>query len=70
MSGPRPDLTAAVLLWNWDQVLADMDASAGGADRPKAVRAVSAAKSELLRLGLIDDMGRTTKEGRRLLGLI
>lgn len=61
----RPDLTAAVLLLAWDAIMADAPA-----DTSHAGRAVSAAKSELLRLGLIDPIGSPTKEGRRLLGLI
>lgn len=65
----RPDLTAATLLWAWDSLLVDWTPSADG-DDPRSERAVKAAKSELLRLGLIDDLGIPTKEGRRMLGLI
>lgn len=63
----RPDLTAAVLLWAWDRIMADM--ALGDVDH-RAEGPLKAAKSELLRLGLIDDMGIPTKEGRRVLGLI
>lgn len=65
----RTDLTAAVLVWVWDQVLVDQ-AAALDAHGPRAERAVAAAKSELLRLGLIDELGIPTKEGRHMLGLI
>lgn len=62
----RPDLTAAVLLWAWDSVLANQS----DIENFRAQRAAAAAKSELLRLGLIDELGTPTKEGRRMLGLI
>lgn len=64
-----PDITAAVLLWAWDQVLVDQAASED-AHGPRAARAVAAAKAELLRLELIDDMGVPTKLGRKVLSLI
>ncbi len=63
---PRPDLTAAVLLWAWDSVLVN----GGDTDNFRGQRACAAAKSELRRLGLIDELGTPTKEGRRMLGLI
>jgi hypothetical protein len=61
----RPELTAAVLLWVWDGILADADL-----EQNREQRIVKAAASELTRLGLIDALGSPTKEGRRLLGLI
>ena len=68
----RPELTSAVLLWAWDQILANQypDSHAHTEPPNQDERVIRAVASELNRLELIDAVGNPTKEGRRLLGLI
>jgi len=66
----RTDLTKAVLLWVYDHVL---DGGVSPVDEDECLtmdRGRKIAYSELNRLGLVDELGQPTKEGRRLLGLV
>jgi len=66
----RPELTKAVLLWVYDRVLDAGVAPIDQYDCDQIDRARKIAYSELKRLGLLDEIGNPTKEGKRLLGLV